>query len=92
MSGPATVLILSDPHFAGPAERARRGYELACAPNWVVRQLLALYRGCYWLRDPLGMGHFSTPFSIVAARSIFSFQSSGDLTMVSVSSQQTGTA
>ncbi|PAW83661.1 MAG: hypothetical protein B9S33_13355 [Pedosphaera sp. Tous-C6FEB] len=62
MSGPATVLIVSDPHYAGPAEAARRGYELACAPNWAVRQLLALYRGYYWLRDPLGNGPFLEAF------------------------------
>lgn len=62
MSGLATALIVSDPHYASPAERARRGYELACAPNWAVRQLLALYRGYYWLRDPLGNGPFLEAF------------------------------
>lgn len=62
MSGPATVLIVSDIHHAGPAEQARRGYELACAPNWAGRQLLALYRGYYWLRDPLGNGPFLDAF------------------------------
>ena len=62
MSGPATVLIVSDPHYAGAAEQARRGYELACAPNWAVRQLIGLYRGYYWLRDPLGNGPFLDAF------------------------------
>jgi len=82
MSGPATVLILSDPHYAGPAEQARRGYELACAPNWVVRRLLAIYRGCYWLRDPLGNGPFleaflqrSGPADIVVANGDYSADS-----------------
>jgi hypothetical protein len=58
----ARVLILSDPHHAGPAEQARRGYELACAPNWPVRQLITAYRGYYWLRDPLGNGRFLAEF------------------------------
>ena len=62
MSGPATVLIVSDIHHAGPAEQARRGYELACAPNWAVRRLVALYRGYVWLRDPLGNGAFLDAF------------------------------
>lgn len=62
MSSSATVLILSDPHHAGPAEQTRRGYELACAPNWIVRQLISLYRGYYWLRDPLGNGAFLDAF------------------------------
>ncbi|MBI5800594.1 MAG: hypothetical protein HZA92_07685 [Verrucomicrobia bacterium] len=62
MSGPATVLIVSDPHHAGPAEQARRGYELACASNWAVRQLVSLYRGHVWLRDPLGNGRFLDAF------------------------------
>ncbi len=58
MKSSVTILIISDPHYAGPAEQARRGYELACAPNWVVRGLLAFYRGCYWLHNPLGNGPF----------------------------------
>lgn len=82
MPGPATVLIVSDPHYAGAAERARRGYELACAPNWAARQLLALYRGYYWLRDPLGNGPFleaflqrSGPADIVIANGDYSADS-----------------
>jgi len=62
MPGAATVLIVSDIHHAGPAEQARRGYELACAANWPVRPLIALYRGYYWLRDPLGNGRFLDTF------------------------------
>jgi hypothetical protein len=58
----ATVLIVSDVHHAGPAERRRVGYELDCAPNWPVRQLVRAYRGCVWLRDPLGNGAFLAEF------------------------------
>ena len=62
MSGTATVLIVSDIHHAGPAERERVGYELDCAPNWPVRQLVRAYRGLVWQRDPLGTGRFLEAF------------------------------
>lgn len=62
MTTTATVLIVSDIHHAGAAEQARRGYELACAPNWPVRQLVRAYRGYVWLRDPLGNGRFFEEF------------------------------
>lgn len=58
----ATIAIVSDPHHAGAAERQRVGYELACAPNWAVRQLVSAYRGYVWLRDPLGNGPFLDAF------------------------------
>ncbi len=62
MSGPATVLIVSDIHHAGAAERERQGYEIACAPNWPLRLLMRAYRGQVWLRDPLGNGPFLDAF------------------------------
>lgn len=58
----ATVLIVSDVHHAGEAERRRVGYELDCAPNWPMRQLVRAYRGLVWLRDPLGNGAFLAEF------------------------------
>lgn len=58
----STLLIVSDIHHAGAAERGRQGYELACAPNWPVRQLVRAYRGLVWLRDPLGNGEFLEAF------------------------------
>ncbi|KAF0179955.1 MAG: Uncharacterized protein FD161_968 [Limisphaerales bacterium] len=58
----AVALIVSDIHHAGPAERERVGYELACAPNWPVRQLVRAYRGLVWLREPLGNGLFLEEF------------------------------
>jgi hypothetical protein len=62
MSGSATVLVVSDIHHAGAAEREREGYELACAPNWPVSQLVRAYRGLVWLREPLGTGKFLDAF------------------------------
>ncbi len=57
-----SLLIVSDIHHAGIAERERQGYEIACAPNWPVRQLVRAYRGYVWLRDPLGTGAFLEEF------------------------------
>ena len=62
MSGSATVLIVSDIHHAGAAERERQGYEIACAPNWPLRLLMRAYRGHVWLRDPLDNGEFLDAF------------------------------
>lgn len=62
MPGPVTLLIVSDLHHAGAAEQQRQGYELACAPNWAVRQLVRAYRGLVWQRDPLGNGRFLDAF------------------------------
>lgn len=64
MSGPVTLLVVSDIHHAAAVERSRQGYEIACAPNWPVRQLVRAYRGCVWLRDPLGTGAFLEEFLI----------------------------
>ena len=58
----AVALIVSDIHHAGAAERERVGYEIACAPNWPVRQLVRAYRGYVWLREPLGNGRFLEAF------------------------------
>lgn len=59
---PRTLLIVSDLHHAGAAERQRVGYELACAPNWPMRQIVRAYRGLVWLRNPLGNGLFLDAF------------------------------
>ncbi len=62
MSESATILVVSDIHHAGAAERERQGYEIACAPNWPARQMIRAYRGLVWLRDPLGNGRFLEAF------------------------------
>ncbi len=62
MSSSTTILVVSDIHHAGMAERERQGYEIACAPNWPARQLVRAYRGFVWLRDPLGNGRFLDAF------------------------------
>ena len=57
MSRHVRLAIVSDPHYAGAAERARgQDYELRGLPNPFVRFLLRLHRRYVWLRDPLSHG------------------------------------
>jgi hypothetical protein len=49
-----TLVVVSDIHHAGPAERARTGFESRSIPNLFQRFLAQTYRGVVWLRDPLG--------------------------------------
>jgi predicted MPP superfamily phosphohydrolase len=57
MSAPSgekvTLLILSDIHYAGAAERTRGSdYELAAIKKPLVRLVARLYRHFVWMRDP----------------------------------------
>ena len=47
------LLVVSDPHWAGPAEQARRGYEARAMPHRMQRILAAAWRTGFWLADPL---------------------------------------
>lgn len=52
--GGATIAILSDIHYAGPAERARgNDYEMRAIPNPILRAVARAYRRLYWMRHPL---------------------------------------
>jgi hypothetical protein len=56
-SGDVTVAILSDIHYAGPAERARgENYELRIIANPVLRAIARAYRHLVWMRHPLDQG------------------------------------
>jgi len=49
-----TLLILSDIHYAGPAESAQGSdYELKVIRRPLVRLLAWAYRSWFWMRDPL---------------------------------------
>jgi len=55
--GEVSVAILSDIHYAGPAERARgNDYELRALANPLVRSLVGIYRHCVWMRHPVEQG------------------------------------
>lgn len=51
------VLVLSDPHFAGDAERARHGWEREVIQSPLLRGLTSAYRHWFWLRDPTAHNH-----------------------------------
>jgi hypothetical protein len=47
------LLVVSDPHWAGPAELPRRGYEARAMPHRMQRILAAAWRKGFWLADPM---------------------------------------
>lgn len=51
------LLVVSDPHWAGPRERLRRGYERAAIANPLLRLLATVWRRGVWLADPLAHNH-----------------------------------
>jgi hypothetical protein len=58
-----TVAILSDIHYAGPAEQARgKHYELKGIANFLTRALASFFRHFIWLRDPLHKAHLLDQF------------------------------
>jgi hypothetical protein len=58
-----TLGILSDIHYAGPAEQARgKDYELRGIANPLLRALAHFYRHFIWLRDPLRKNHLLDQF------------------------------
>ena len=51
------LLILSDPHYAGPTERRRVGHEASAIGNPALRTLAGAYRRFIWLADPYNQNH-----------------------------------
>jgi hypothetical protein len=58
----ATILVLSDIHYASEAEQARAGYEVQAAPNRFVRGLARAYYRRVWKRDPFAHNHLVDAF------------------------------
>ena len=55
--GDLTVAIVSDIHYAGPAERAGgENYELRAIANPLLRSIARAYRHLIWMRHPLEQG------------------------------------
>ena len=52
-----SIAVVSDVHFAGPAEKARAGHEAKVIGNGVLRGLVELYRHYVWLRDVFAHNH-----------------------------------
>jgi hypothetical protein len=51
------VVIVSDLHYAGEAEQARRGYEGRVIHRWWERLVVFAWRRVIWLKDPLAHNH-----------------------------------
>ncbi len=60
------LLVLSDVHYAGPGEQARRGYELRVVKNRLHRGLIWAWRHGVWLKDPLAHNHLLDQFCAAA--------------------------
>jgi hypothetical protein len=62
MAGQKKILILSDIHYAGDAERQRRGHESRIIANPLLRRAVTVYRHYIWLRDPFAHNHLLDEF------------------------------
>lgn len=56
------ILILSDIHYAGSAERQRGCTEFSAISNPVLRLAVKAYRHFIWRRDPFGQNHLLDRF------------------------------
>lgn len=56
------IYIVSDIHYASPAEQARRDHEFKGIQNPVARSLLRFYRDYVWLRNPYDQNHLLDRF------------------------------
>jgi hypothetical protein len=56
------VLILSDPHYAGAAERQRVNYEIQGLDNPLTRLLITIWRKLIWLRNPFAHNYLLDRF------------------------------
>ncbi len=56
------IVVISDIHYAGEAERKRRGYEFDVIRNPALRLALRLHRRFIWLRDPFAHNHLLDAF------------------------------
>lgn len=64
--GTATVVVLSDIHYACSAEQARQGHELRATPHRWLRIATGAYRRYFWLRDPFAHNHLLDRFLAAA--------------------------
>jgi len=62
MSNTARLAIISDIHYAGPAEAARRGTIFRPITNPLRRWLVKQHRRWIWLHDPFGHNHLFERF------------------------------
>ena len=51
------LAVISDIHYAGPAEQARQGFEIRSIGNPALRLAARAWRRWIWLRDPMAHNH-----------------------------------
>ncbi len=51
------IVVISDVHWAGAAEKARRGWESRIISSPALRWLVSCYRRFFWLADPTAHNH-----------------------------------
>ncbi|MBA4150900.1 MAG: metallophosphoesterase [Verrucomicrobia bacterium] len=56
------IYIVSDIHYASPAEQARRDHEFKGISNPITRSLLRAYRDYLWLKNPTNQNHLLDHF------------------------------
>lgn len=62
------IAVVSDIHYASPAEQLRRGHESRVIPHPLLRLLVRAYRRFFWLADPLAHNHLFDDFLLRAAK------------------------
>jgi hypothetical protein len=62
MSDTATILVISDIHFASAAEQQRREPEMAAIPQPVLRLAVKAFRYYIWMRHPYAHNHLLDRF------------------------------
>ena len=72
------ILVLSDVHYASPAEQVRTHHETRYIANPILRIALKLYRHYIWLRDPLGQNHLLDRFLDAAPSEPLAVVANGD--------------
>lgn len=61
-----TVAVVSDIHYASPAEQARHGFETRVIANPLLRQLVRVYRQYVWVGDAFAHNHLLERFAGMA--------------------------
>jgi hypothetical protein len=51
------LVVFSDPHYAGDAEKSRKGWERRAIGSPALRWFAGLYRRFFWLADPTAHNH-----------------------------------
>lgn len=57
-----TIFIVSDIHYACPAEQLRHGHEARAIGNPILRLAVKLFRHYIWLREPMKKNHLLDQF------------------------------